>query len=189
MLGGAKGSVLLIPAGTTPAVPPRRILVALDGSFRAESVFPMVHAIAGKIEDAELILVHVVSEPRASLVLSDVEDIKLAQHLASRLETSGAAYLASLKERLSPEMPHIKTCVVRNTDTRAALLETARNEHADMIVLAAHGITANSEHSFGSVAGHVLHHAPIPVLVVQDLAGAATGASSCHERQDGRGAH
>lgn len=182
VLDGARGSVLLVPAGSTPIVPPKRILVALDGSSRAESVFSMVQAIS---HDAEIILVHVVNDPRATSILSDAEDIKLAQLLASRMETCGGAYLGALKERLAPTMPRIKPCIVRSADTQATLLEIARTEHADMIVLTAHGITCNTERSLGSVATHILHYATLPVLVVQDLPKAAPQ----RERHEGWGAH
>jgi len=67
-------------------------------------------------------------------------------------------------------LPRIKTCVVRHADIRAALLDTARTEKIDMIVLSAHGATCNMEHSFGSVTAHALAYAALPVLVVQDLA-------------------
>jgi nucleotide-binding universal stress UspA family protein len=163
MVGGVKGSVLLVPTGMTPAVPPKRILVALDGSFRAESVFPMVQALA-HLGDAEVVLLHVVAEPRVTGVLSEPDDIKMAKDLAARLEVGGLAYLSALKERLSSVLPRIKIVVVRRTDTRAALLDLARTEEADMIVLSAHGTTCNSERSLGSVATHTLVHAVLPPL-------------------------
>ena len=182
VVGGVRGSVLLVPAGMTPVVPPKRIMIALDGSFRAESVFPMAQAIAARVADAELILVHVVTEPCATGVLSDPEDMKMATLLASHMEVSGASYLHALTERLSSTLPRIKSCVVRHADIRAALLDTARSEKADMIILSAHGSVCNAEHSFGSVAAHVLQYASIPVLAVQDLPGPP---SSLRERRDG----
>jgi nucleotide-binding universal stress UspA family protein len=172
----ASGSVLLLPSTGASVVPPHRILVPLDGSQRAESVLPLVLE-AARLQDAEVILVHVVSEPRRSGVLADGEDLRLARTLAARLEVGGQAYLSGVRERLLRVLPHVKVRVIRSGDTREALLDAARDEHADLIVLSAHGTTCNAAHPFGSVTAHALAHATLPVLVVQDLPGTARSNS------------
>ncbi len=52
-------------------------------------------------------------------------------------------------------------------DPREALVETARAEKADLIVVGSHGRTGIPKLLLGSVASHVVAHAPCDVLVVK----------------------
>ncbi len=52
-------------------------------------------------------------------------------------------------------------------DPRATLLDTAAKEHADLIVVGSHGRTGIKKLLLGSVASHVVTHAPCSVLVVR----------------------
>lgn len=52
-------------------------------------------------------------------------------------------------------------------DPRIALVQTAREENADLIVVGSHGRTGLSKLVMGSVASHVVTHAPCSVLVVK----------------------
>ena len=52
-------------------------------------------------------------------------------------------------------------------DPREALVDTARSEHADLLVVGSHGRTGLSKLMLGSVASHVVAHAPCDVLVVK----------------------
>jgi len=53
-------------------------------------------------------------------------------------------------------------------DPRGVLLDTARSVHADLIVVGSHGRTGIKKLLLGSVASHVVTHAPSSVLVVRD---------------------
>jgi len=53
-------------------------------------------------------------------------------------------------------------------DPRSALLDAARSEHADLIVVGSHGRTGIKKLLLGSVASHVVTHAPCNVLVVRE---------------------
>jgi nucleotide-binding universal stress UspA family protein len=165
----ASGSVLLVPPdGATGAIPPRRIMVPLDGSPRAECVLPIVLE-AAREQGAEVLLVHVVSEPSSSGVLADAKTLDLARALASRLQAGGQSYLGQVRDQLLRVLPRVKVLVLRRADTHEALLDAARDEGADLIVLSAHGATCNAYHAFGSVTAHTLAHATLPVLILQDL--------------------
>ena len=53
-------------------------------------------------------------------------------------------------------------------DPRTALLDAARSEHADLIVVGSHGRTGIKKLLLGSVASHVVTHAPCSVLIVRE---------------------
>lgn len=52
-------------------------------------------------------------------------------------------------------------------DPRTVIIETARAEHADLVVVGSHGRTGLAKLLIGSVASHVVTHAPCSVLVVK----------------------
>ena len=168
VLGLAGGSVLLSPTMSSARIPPKRILVPLDGSLRSESVLPLVAELA-RFHASEVVLVHVVTDPTTTAVLSDPEDMRLALLLASRVHTNAEAYLAQIRARLLSNVPSVTTVVVRRTEDRQALLDIGAEQAADLIVLTAHGSTCNAERPFGSVVSYLLAHTQLPIFVFQDM--------------------
>jgi len=53
-------------------------------------------------------------------------------------------------------------------DPRVALMEAAKAEHVDLLVVGSHGRTGIQKLLLGSVASHVVTHAPCSVLVVRE---------------------
>ncbi len=170
VLAVARSSVLIARSSSTAlvAVSPKRILVPLDGSLRAESVLPTAVRIASA-HAAELLLVFVVREPVPTVVLRATGDLEVARDLAIRLEVSGKRYLEGLRDQLVREGASARTVVLRSADDRKSLLELSQSERSDLIVLSAHGSTCNTALTFGSVTAHLLTHSAVPVLVLQDL--------------------
>jgi nucleotide-binding universal stress UspA family protein len=166
----ARGSVVVArsAAHAQDEGAPKRIVLPLDGSPRAESVLPTAARIA-RAHGAEILLVHVVAEPSATAMLRASDDLDFARQLADRLESSATRYLEDLRDQLGREGLPVRAIVLRHADVRQSLLDVARKEAADLIVLSAHGNTCNPSRSFGSVAAHLLAHSSIPLLVLQDL--------------------
>jgi nucleotide-binding universal stress UspA family protein len=169
-LAVARGSVMIARPNLAGdgAVSPKRLLVPLDGSLRAESVLPTAARIAKK-HGASLVLVLVVREPVPTAVLHSQEDLEAARILANRLEANGKGYLEGLGDHLVREGASVRTLVLRHTDERQCILDLSQREGTDLIVLSAHGATCNSELPFGSVTTHLLTHSVVPLLVLQDL--------------------
>ena len=170
VLAVAHGSVLVVRPSTaaTDVVCPKRILVPLDGSVRAESVLPTVVRIAS-MHGAELLLALVIQEPIVTGVLCSPEDLAAARELATRLEISGKRYLEELHGQLKREGASARTRVLRSADERQSLLELCQSEQSDLIVLSAHGSNCNPAVVCGSVTVSLLTHSAVPLLVVQDL--------------------
>jgi nucleotide-binding universal stress UspA family protein len=168
VLAVSRGSVLVARSALPcpSVIAPKRILVPLDGSLRTESVLPTATRIADA-HGAELLLVHVVSEPLPTAVLH-AGDLDLARDLATRLELRAKRYLDHLRARL-PRDTRVRTLVTRHVDERQSLLEISRQEQIDLVVLSAHGSVCNPARSFGSVTHHLLSHSMVPLLVLQDL--------------------
>lgn len=172
--------LLVVPAlGSAPRVrvPPKRILVPLDGTKRGESVLSTATRIA-QGAGAEVVLAHVVDEPTATEILSDAADLDLAHQLAGRQAVHAAHYLARVAERLEASGVDSIAVVRTSIDHGEGLLAAGDATGADLIVLSAHGATCNARRPLGAVASHVVHHASIPVLVIQDLPGRAPRAGA-----------
>lgn len=77
---------------------------------------------------------------------------EIAERAAARLRKSGLTTEARLARG----------------DPRSALLDAAQAEHVDLIVVGSHGRTGIKKLLLGSVASHVVTHAPCNVLVVRE---------------------
>lgn len=165
-----RGSVFVAHAASAApiATSPQRILVPLDGSQRTEFVLPTVARIA-RAYRAELILVHVIQEQVPTSVLHATEDLELARQLTSHLEVSAKTYLERLRAGLVRDGTVVRTVVVRNANQRRPIVEVAKQEHADFIIVAAHGAACDRERTCGSVTEYLLVHSVVPVLMLQDL--------------------
>lgn len=64
----------------------------------------------------------------------------------------------------------VTTVKVLPADPREALIDTVRSENADLLVVGSHGRTGIPKLLLGSVASHVVAHAPCDVVVVKRTA-------------------
>lgn len=171
ILALARGPVLIVPAGAreaAPHVPPRSVLVPLDGSARGECALPTALRLA-RANHAEIIVAHVVLDPIRTELLSTEEDLALAHQLADHLAARADAYLERIRSELAAGDVRARVAVCRATDHREGLIALAATERADLIVLSAHGAVCNPRGRFGSVTSYVIAHSTAPVLVIQDL--------------------
>jgi nucleotide-binding universal stress UspA family protein len=77
--------------------------------------------------------------------------------------------LQTLAPALSAAGLAVTTRVVRG-DARAAIVDAARENAVDLVVVGSHGRTGLRKMMLGSVAAHVVAHAPCDVLVVKPAA-------------------
>lgn len=171
ILALARCPALVVPAGEDvpePRVPLRRILVPLDGSARGEHVLPVAVRLA-RADQAEILLVHVVSPPVRTALLGSDEDLALAQDLADRIALRAEAYLAEMASQLRAGGVRTRQSVVSRPDHRQGIVTLAAAEDADLILLSAHGAVCNPRRRFGTTAAHVIEHSAVPVLVLQDI--------------------
>lgn len=146
--------VLLARPGT-PVGDWKRIVVALDGSERAESILPDAAAIATLL-DGTLLVTRVVAPV---LVMPESPD------RASRLEVEDVRpYLARVCEQLAAQGVKALPAALEG-EPATALLRYAREIGAGLICMTTHGRTGLARLLSGSVAEAVIRDAPTPVLV------------------------
>jgi nucleotide-binding universal stress UspA family protein len=144
----------------------QRLLVPLDGSQRAESTLPWAKALAG-FHDAELLLVHVVEMPevprRAPLT---EEETELIERLTALNREQGEAYLRDLQSRFSLDA---QVHLLESDDPALTLHELVEEEEVDLVVMAAHGYSGETQWPYGSIALNFIAYGSNPLLIVQDV--------------------
>ena len=133
-----------------------KILVPLDGSKFAESALPLALTLSRKTGAA----VHCVTvlEPIASFAYDEWE---------SAAQEWSKEYLKNVVERVGESAGGALTTALRTGHVVEVLGQEARNEGADVVVMATHGRGMLSRMWLGSVADAFLHHTDLPVILVR----------------------
>jgi nucleotide-binding universal stress UspA family protein len=141
----------------------KRILVPLDGSERAERGLAVAARLA-QGSGSELLIVRVVSVPNLRFAPYG-EPAQIALALIATAHEEADDYLKRVSK--SPEVEDISV-VTRAVEghVTADILDMARDEQCDLIVICTHGHTGFRRWRLGRVATHVARHAPVPVLII-----------------------
>lgn len=162
----------------------RRVLVTLDGSSFSEAVLPEAARLL-RGTDAEVHLLMVAEEPRATAVRPEGEPLMVGvpapggvvqMKPAPTVETMAQAVgrvTDELREFLIAEAVPLERVGIRHRtavrfgDPAEEILQYARKENVDLIMMATHGHTGLARLVFGSVASQVVASGVCPVLLVR----------------------
>jgi nucleotide-binding universal stress UspA family protein len=165
----APTSVLLIRASQLKEQPYRRILVPLDGSWRAENVLPMV-ALLARFRKSQIQIVHVVKTPEMARHLPPVqEDIDLSNRVVVRNQEEALHYLDQVQLRSPLAGIDVKAHLIISNNAAIAIHELVDREQIDMMVLSAHGYSGISQWPYGRMVNNFVLYGKVPLLIVQDL--------------------
>lgn len=142
-----------------------KILVPLDGSLTSQRGFEEAVALA-RVMKSSLLLLHVVD---TMPVAGDIFDPGVWQDVADALRRSGdeltaQAHRAATEHGVASEVRLIENPVGRVAD---AIVDTARSENCDLVVMGTHGRRGIGHALLGSDAERVLRQCPVPVLLVR----------------------
>ncbi len=136
-----------------------RILVGLDESPAA--TFALRHVVPYAVDQrSQLILLTVVPDPPRMLAAAGVSPVRVAEEMESRAEAHLRQTTATLPRELSV------TTVLRHGDPAEEILALVSAQPVDLICIGARGRGRISGALLGSVSSAVLHHSPVPVLVL-----------------------
>ncbi|HSG46538.1 MAG TPA: universal stress protein [Longimicrobiales bacterium] len=164
----AEVSLVVVPCGeveTSDTTGP--VLVPIDGSQRSEWALRVASALT-RSSGAELVALHVVRTPEV-LPVPGVEEVKRFSDDYVRAGTAAAQrYLDDAVARLVAEdVPH-RTRVATGSSVPRTIEDVAEEELASLVVLCAHGRSAEEGCPFGTVAGGFLSRARRPLFLLQD---------------------
>lgn len=137
------------------------ILVAFDGSSHAERALTEAIDIA-RGSRARLTIITAVGEPRSGAMIA------LASGAAAAL---GPALLREADRTLRAAADRVPddvsvTTILTEEPIRSAIMKRIEQGHHDLVVMGSRGRRAVRSAVLGSVSHHVLHHSPVPVLIV-----------------------
>jgi nucleotide-binding universal stress UspA family protein len=136
-----------------------RVLVALDETPAA--AFALRHAVPYAVDQrSRLTLLTVVPDPPRMLVAAGVSPQRMAEEMESQAEQHLRQVTATLPRELSV------TTVLRHGDPAEEILALVRTQPVDLICMGARGRGRVSGALLGSVSSAVLHHSPVPVVVL-----------------------
>ena len=166
VLNSGLASVLLVPPATGGAsdVGYRRLLVALDGSRRAESILPVAARVA-RTSGAELTLVHVIANVDTIEAFQEGAD-ELRGRLRDQNEALAMRYLNGLRIQLGRQGIGARILVESDGDPRRRLRRIAM-DRTDLILTTSHGYTGLSDVACGNVTAYLADHAPCPLLIIR----------------------
>lgn len=146
-----------------------KILLPLDGSEFSAEALPHAEAMA-ESSQAELVLFQVIEDTR-DYVLTRAENLGIyaVEHNDTQREEAvetARRYLDDLASSLRHRQIATSTDM-GSGDPATAIVDYARNEGVDLIVMSTHGRTGLARWAYGSVAHKVLQAAPCAVLVVR----------------------
>jgi nucleotide-binding universal stress UspA family protein len=147
----------------------RKVLVPLDGSEMAECTLGEVKALvkdgfAGEINVLNIVKIDIPWAQMKNEANTGSFDINAVRDQAY---ASAKQYLVDLESRLASEGIKVKTAFVEANRPAETIVEYARKNGMDMIIIATHGHTGLKKMLLGSVASGVLNESHVPVLLIR----------------------
>jgi nucleotide-binding universal stress UspA family protein len=149
--------------GNDAMLPPKLILSPIDFSDSSHAALDVAADFATRF-GAELLLVHVM--PAMEDLPKSVSVFKEGKYDES-LDDAAAKRLSDLAATLAQKNVKARTEVGTADDVGMELVRSAEHNHADLIIIATHGMTGWRNIPFGSVAEKVVKQASCPVLVLR----------------------
>lgn len=147
----------------------RRIFVGLDASARAELVLPVAMRLA-QYYKASLILGIVVQKPDivSRLPLAD-EDARMVDQVTERNQKAASHYLEQLRAQYAHTDIDVDTRLEVSSNILPTLHSMVEEEEADLVMLVAHGRSADGRWPYGSVTTSFIAYGSTSLFIMQDL--------------------
>lgn len=156
------------PQGKASPFDPRIILVPLDGAAAHEPAVPVAARLA-RAWDATVVLVHAVPTPQTLSGQQAAAGTRLpmaARAMLELTEKGAVEYLQKIAQELGQEGVSVRCSVGRGAAV-SVVLETAKRERADLVVLATHALGTLESFWARSLTPRLMRGLVQPVLLVR----------------------
>lgn len=144
----------------------KHILLATDGSPASEHAAALAIALASK-QSAKLTAVYVVDPyPYLGLGVANPYGFEAYMREAQIHAREAHARVEALCRQAVPPLA-VKSLMVEDAAVVNGIVQTAKNEAVDLIVIGSHGRTGLARLVLGGVANKVVAESPVPVLVTR----------------------
>jgi nucleotide-binding universal stress UspA family protein len=137
------------------------ILVSVDGSTHARQALAEAIDLASASR-ARLTIMTAVPQPSSWAQVP--ASAAVVAELCLQLERDSETILRDAERQVPADVP--VTTILTHEPIRRALLERIASGHHDLVVMGSRGRGAVRSSLLGSVSHSVLHHSPVPVLIV-----------------------
>jgi nucleotide-binding universal stress UspA family protein len=137
------------------------ILVAVDGSEHADRALTEAIDLA-RAANARLTIITSAGEPRGGTMIAMASGAAAA--LGPALFKDAQRVLRAAADRVPDDIS--VTTILTEHPIRPAILERIEEGHHDVVILGSRGRGTVRSAVLGSVSHHILHHSPVPVLIV-----------------------
>jgi len=146
----------------------KNILLATDGSAASEHAADLAVSLASQ-NQARLTALYVI-DPYPYLGVGEASAVGFQAYMGNAYEHAAQAH-AKITALCAQRGANIDLQLRRGEDASAAeaIVRTATEENADLIVVGSHGRTGLSRLMLGSVAAKVASASPVPVLVARQV--------------------
>lgn len=141
-----------------------KILVPSDGSAQSHKAAAVAADLA-KTQSAQVVGVYVI-DPFPFIGIGDASAAGLQAYMSEAQAAAGKS-LALIREMCEARGVAYAGDTIERSSAHDGILETAKAEGCDLIVMGSHGRTGLQALILGSVAQKVLTHATVPVLVIK----------------------
>jgi nucleotide-binding universal stress UspA family protein len=142
-----------------------RVLIGLDDSPHSRVTLEFVQKMSWPADTRMLVVSSLIPEATGFGAYEPSAAVRAAG-MVEGIRESQEELVARSQKKLTEGGLHAEGRVIEG-DPREALLEEAKQEGIDLIVVGSHGRTGLEKLLMGSVASHVVAHAPCSVLVVR----------------------
>ena len=142
----------------------KQIFLATDGSAASQHAAQLAIDLA-KSHNAALTVLYVV-DPYPYLGIGETNPLGVQAYMSAAMEHAATAH-ATVKTLAQASGLTVTTKVVENVTAAVGIVETAKLENADLIVVGSHGRTGIKRLMLGSVAAQVVAQSEVPVLVAR----------------------
>lgn len=144
----------------------KHILLATDGSAASEHAAALAIGLA-RTHGAKLTALYVV-DPYPYLSIGQINPLGFEVYMSAAHEHAALAHakVAALCSQGEAQIV-LHTRLAKDVSASEGIVQTAKDEGADLIVVGSHGHTGITRLMLGSVAAKVVAESPVPVLVAR----------------------
>ena len=141
-----------------------KVLIGVDGSTHSQAALDHVKGMPWPKGSTFVVLS--ASVPMIAYTVVDASGLTWMQGVEEEMTGLAQTLATRVEKELRDAGLSVESRVVKG-DPRDALVDIARSIQADLLVVGSHGRTGLAKIVLGSVAAHVVTHAPCSVLVVK----------------------
>jgi nucleotide-binding universal stress UspA family protein len=144
----------------------KHILLGTDGSAASEHAAALAVSLA-RTHGAKLTALYVV-DPYPYLGIGETNPMGFQAYMAAAQQHAAQAHsrVAELCSESEPKVP-LQAKLAEDVAAARGIVETADQEHADLVVVGSHGRAGVARLVLGSVAAKVVAQSSVPVLVAR----------------------